>query len=114
MDYVLISWRVVGRLLDARVLRGEAGRMSYHLLVKGRLRVEQRWKGNKRVGRGREVVKVSELNVASRGKEFRQAVNEEFDCVRGQGLGDVEEEWRSFSDGEMCENCVWCAPRGRV
>ena len=31
---------------------------------------------------------------------FRQTVNEEFDSVQGQGLGDVEEEWRSFRDAK--------------
>ena len=98
MDLVLISRRVVGKLLDVRVLRREAGGMSDPLLVGGRMRVEQRWKGNKRVGGGREVVKVSELNVASIAEEFWQAMNEEFDSVRGQGLGDGEEEWRSFRD----------------
>ena len=37
MDFVLISRRVVGRLLYVRVLRGEAGGMSDHLLVEGRM-----------------------------------------------------------------------------
>ena len=45
MDFVLISRRVVKRLLDVRVLRGEGGGVSDHLLVEGRLRVEQEWKG---------------------------------------------------------------------
>ena len=98
MDFVLISRRVVGRLLDVRVLRGEGGGMSDHLLVEGRLRVEQRWKGNKRVGAGREVVKVSELNVESKAEEFQHALREEYDSVRGQGLGSVEEEWETFKD----------------
>ena len=35
MDFVLISGRVVGKLLDVRVLRGEAGGMPDHLLVGG-------------------------------------------------------------------------------
>ena len=72
--------------------------ISRRVVAEGRMRVELRWKQNKRVGGGREVVKVTELNVTSRAEEFRQAVNEEFDSVRGQGLGDVEEEWRSFRD----------------
>ena len=42
MDFVLISRRVVGRLLDVPVLRGEGGGMSDILLVEGRLRVEQK------------------------------------------------------------------------
>ena len=84
MNFLLILRRVVGRLLDVRVLRVEAGGMSDHLLVEGRMRVEQRCKGNKRLGGGRDVAKVSELNVASREEEFRQAVNEEFECARAR------------------------------
>ena len=42
MDFVQISRRVVGRLLDVRVLREKGGGMSDYLLVEGRLRVEQR------------------------------------------------------------------------
>ena len=41
MDFVLISRRVVGKLLEVLVLR-EAGGISDHLLVGGRMRVEQR------------------------------------------------------------------------
>ena len=61
INFVLISRRMEGRLLDVRVLRGEAGGMSEHLLIEGRMRVEQRWTGNKRVGGGREGVEVSEM-----------------------------------------------------
>ena len=64
------------------------------------------------MGGGREVVKVSELNRASRAEEFRQAVNEEFDSVRGQSLGDVEEEWSSFRDALLrCAKNVCCVRR---
>ena len=62
-DFVLISRRVVKRLLDVRVLRGKAEGMSDHILLEGRMRVKQRWKGNRRARGGREVVEVSELNV---------------------------------------------------
>ena len=72
--------------------------MSDHLLVEGRLRVEQRWKGIKRVGVGREVVKVSELNVESKAEEFQQALSEEYDSVRGKDLKSIEEEWETFID----------------
>ena len=89
------------------VLRRKVGGMSDHLLVEGGIRVEQRWKGNQGVGGGREVVKVNKLNVAGRAEKFQQAANEEFDSVRGQALGDVEEEWRSFRDASgMRKMCV--------
>ena len=92
MDFVLISRIVVERLLDVRVFIGEGEGMSDHLLMEGRLRVEARWKGNKRVGAGREVLKASELNVESKAEEFHHALREKYDSVRGQGLGSVEEE----------------------
>ena len=39
-DFLLISRRVVGKLLDVRVLREEGGGMSSHLLVEGKSRVD--------------------------------------------------------------------------
>ena len=36
MDYVLVSRKVVGSLIDVRVLRGEGGGMSDHYLVESR------------------------------------------------------------------------------
>ena len=50
------------------------------------------------MGGGREVVKVSELNVESKAEEFQQALSEEYDSVRGQDLKSVEEEWETFKD----------------
>lgn len=38
-----------GRLMDVRVLRGMVGGMFDHLLIEGRLAVEQELKGNQRV-----------------------------------------------------------------
>ena len=63
--FVLIFRRLVGRLSDVRVLRGEGVGIPNLLLVEGRLTAAQRWKGSKRLEGGREVVKVSELKVES-------------------------------------------------
>ena len=58
---------------------------------------------------------MSELNLASRAEEFRQAMNEEFGTVRGPGLGDVDDDWRSVRDALLrCAKNVWCSLRGRV
>jgi len=43
MDYVVVSRKVIGNLLDVRVLRGEGGGMSDHYLVEGKLRAGIRW-----------------------------------------------------------------------
>ncbi len=39
MDYVVVSERVNGRVLDVNVLRGESGGMSDHYLVESLLRI---------------------------------------------------------------------------
>ena len=49
-------------------------------------------------------MKMSDLNVASRAEKFQKAFNDEYGSVRGQGLGDVEKEWRSFRDALL--KCV--------
>lgn len=46
----------------ARVERKVEG-VCDHCLVEGRLRGEHGWKGNRRVGEGKEVVKACELNL---------------------------------------------------
>lgn len=51
------------------VLRGKGGKMSDHPLVEGRVRVELGCKGNRRVEGGRQIMKFSKLNVASRSEE---------------------------------------------
>ena len=38
MDYVLLPRRMLGRLLDVKVWRGEEGRLSDHFLVEARLK----------------------------------------------------------------------------
>ena len=40
MDYVVVSRRMRGRVLDVNVFRGENGGLSDHFLVEGRLRVD--------------------------------------------------------------------------
>lgn len=52
-------WVEGGILVDVRVSRREGGEIADHLVVKERLRVEQKWKWNRRVGGGSAVLKVS-------------------------------------------------------
>ena len=44
MDYVLLPKRMLGRLLDVKVWRGEGGGMSDHFLVEARLRLVDEWR----------------------------------------------------------------------
>ncbi len=50
MDYVVVSKRVNGRVLDVNVLRGESGGMSDHYLVESLLRIDGMWNKRKRGG----------------------------------------------------------------
>ena len=61
VDYVLLPRRMLGRLLDVKVRRGEGGGVSDHFLVEALLKLVSR----RSVGRMkgvRNVLKVSELN----------------------------------------------------
>ena len=52
-----------------RVLRGDGGGMSDHILVEGKLRVDMKWVKTRRVGEIKKVVKVSELNTTEKYQE---------------------------------------------
>lgn len=43
MNYTLIDKRLVGRLPDVYVMRGESGGVSDHFLVQGKLKVCSKW-----------------------------------------------------------------------
>ena len=62
MDYVLLPTRMIGRLLDVTVWRGEGGGMSDHFLVEARLKLVGGWKSAGRMEGMRNVLNVSELN----------------------------------------------------
>ena len=44
VNYVLLPKRMVGRLLDVKVWRGEGGRMSVHFLMEARLKLLGGWR----------------------------------------------------------------------
>ena len=62
MDYVLLPRRMLGRLLDVKVWRGEGGGMSDHFLVEALLKFVGGWRSAGRMKGVRNVLKVSELN----------------------------------------------------
>ena len=62
MDYLLLPRRMLGRLLDVKVWRGEGGGLSDHFLVGVRLKFLGGWRSARRMEGVRNVLKVSELN----------------------------------------------------
>ena len=62
MDYVLLPRRMLGRLLDVKVWRGEDEGMSDHFLVEGRLKLVGGWRSAGRMEGVGNVLKLSELN----------------------------------------------------
>ena len=62
IDYVLLPRRMLGRLLDVKVWRGERGGLSDHFLVEARLKLFGGWRSARRMESVRNVLKVSELN----------------------------------------------------
>ena len=59
---MLIQKRMVGRLLDVKMWRGESGGMSDHLLEEARLKLVSGRRSAGRMEGVRNVLKVSELN----------------------------------------------------
>ena len=90
MDYVVVTRRIIGRVLDVNVYRGENGGISDHYLVEGKLRVDGRWK--RRRGGGREVLKVSVLNDKDKEHEYQERLRKVWNEVKERGEDGVKEE----------------------
>lgn len=96
MDFIIVTKRVAGRLIDVHVYRGVAGGVSDHFLVEGKLRV--RWgRGGERPNRSvREVIKVEELQKREKRVEYEERIYGEWERVKDSQAQDVEEEWGKF------------------
>ena len=101
MDYVLVSKKILGRLLDVHVFRGEAGGISDHYLVQGRIKVAAGRERGGQGGREREVLKVSELENGEKLAEYREKLAAEWEGVKGRDWGEVEMEWELFKGGVL-------------
>ncbi len=62
MDYVAVSRKVMGRLLDMRMLRRKSAGVSDHFLVEGKLKVRMRWTRTRQAECIRQALKVSEFD----------------------------------------------------
>ena len=112
MDYVLIERRMVGRLKDVHVYRGEAAGMSDHYLVEARVLVAKEWCSREKRSR-REVVKIEELRKTEKMREYQEKVKAAHEGVKDQAVGELEEEWKAVrecmvqSANEVCgKRCV--------
>ena len=70
MDHVLLPRRMLGRLLDVKVWRGErGGGLSDHFLGEARLKLLGDWRSAGRMEGVRNVLKVSDLNHSVKERE---------------------------------------------
>jgi len=98
MDYVLVSRSECKSLLDVHVYRGEAGGMSDHFLVEGRLKVSYgSWKQHEKGRERGTAIKVGELRNERKMMEYQVKVANKYECL-GE-IESVEEEWSKFKNG---------------
>ena len=111
MDYVLVKWDDICRLLDVEVFRGEARGISDHYLVEAKLRVRGGWwkKGEK--VKGREEVRTYELRKSDRQAEYQEKIRLDFDKVCERPAVSVEEEWHCLKDAVKRNALEVCGTR---
>ena len=95
MDYVLLPRRMLGRLLDVKVWRGEGGGgLSDHFLVEARLKLVDAWRSAGRMEGVSNVLKVSELNNSVKERAYQESLRGKYEgwggreC--GEGVGKVQ------------------------
>ena len=96
MDYVLLPRRMLGRLLDVKVWRGEVGGLSDHFSVEARLKLVGGWRSAGRMEGVINVLKVSELNNSVKG-HTRRACVENMKCGE-EGRSSVGRRRRKSSE----------------
>ena len=106
----MVTKSMIGRVKDVHVLRGESGGISDHFLVEGKLRVENRWRREKRA-QGREVLKVNCLNEEKKEKEYKKQLREKWEGVKDRVELSVEEELEWFKEAVTRCAKVVCGTR---
>ena len=91
MDYMLLclSKRMLGRLSDVKVWRGESGEMSDHFLVVARLKLVGEWRSAGRMDGVRNVLNVSELNNSVKERAYQESLLGKYEVWRGRECGRV-------------------------
>ena len=92
MDYMLLPRRMLGRLLDVTVWRGEGGGLSDHFLVEARLKLLGGWRSAGRMDGVRNVLKVSELNYSVKERAYQESLHGKYEVWRGGEVESVEKE----------------------
>ena len=88
MDYVLLRSRMLGRLLDVKVWRGEGGGLSDHFLVEARLKLLGGWRSAERMEGVRNVLKVSELNHSVKERAYQESLRGKYEVWGGRECGE--------------------------
>ena len=84
LDYVLLPRRMLGRLLDVKLRRGEGGGgLSDHFLVEARLKLLGGWRSAGRMEGVRNVLKVSELNHSVKERAYQESLRGKYEVWRG-------------------------------
>ena len=86
MDYVLLSKRMLGRLLDVKLWRGEGEGMSDHFLVEARLKLVGGWRSVGTMEGVRNVLKVSELNNSVKERAYQESLRGKYEMWRRSGI----------------------------
>ena len=98
MGYVLLSKRMLGRLIDVKVWRGEGGGMSDHFSVAARLKLVGGLRSAWRMEGVRNVLKVSELNNRVKERAHQESLHGEKKKCGEVGRSRV---WRSGKSSEI-------------
>ena len=99
MDYVLLPRRMLGRLLDVKVWRGEGGGLSYHFLVEARLKLVSGWRSAGRMEGVKNVLKVSELNDSVKERAYQESLRGKYDVWRGRECGEGVGKDQRYGNG---------------
>ena len=99
MDYVLLPRRMLGRLLDVKVWRGEGGGIVCPFFA--RLKLLGGWRSAGRMEGVRNVLKVSDLNHSVKEMAYQESLRGKYEVWRGGEVESVEKEWEKFRDMVM-------------
>jgi len=97
LDYILVDVECKERLKDVNVLRGIVGGITDHFLVEARLKLRRGFRRGMQMRR-KEVINVYKLGEEEYKSNFIREINDEWERVRREPEGGVEEEWSKFKE----------------
>ena len=90
--------RMLGRLLDVTVWRGEGGGMSDQFLAEARLKLVGGWRIAGRMKGVKNVLKESELNNIVKESAYKESLHGKYEVLRGGEVESVEKKWEKVRD----------------